>query len=533
LVYPKKTLLLIGFATLLRCIVAGAVELGNDEVYYRGYATTLQWNYFDHPPLVGWLIRFTTANLIFDKDLFIRLGAIISSAVSTWLIFLCGKKLVNDHTGYLAACLYTASIYSSVIAGLFILPDSPQMVFWLAGLWLLISISGTGKTSSQKRNPVLLFGVVAGLGMMCKVHTAFLWLGFLLYIVGYDRQWLKNPVLYVSGLITLFFFYPVIQWNIDNHFITFLYHGERVNVLQSGFDLENFGVFAAGQFFYVNPVVMVCILLAVAAALKNQLPVLGSHVKMLLLTGLPLIIVTAGVSLFRPVLPHWTGPAYSSLILLTACYFTGRKMKFNAVARTIPLAIPAAGVFLLAVVWSGVFLINHYPGTTGNKEPDRLGEGDFTLDLYGWNELKMKFRTIAEKDLKNGTMKKDAVIVCNKWFPAAHIDHYVAEPLGMELLALGNISDIHQFAWLNRERKPLKPGDDAYYIVPSNYPVDVRAVYGIFFSTILPPLVIEQNRNGSVCRRFGIWRLKGFTGCVLPGPVLASHWKPIFLSRNR
>jgi hypothetical protein len=99
--YKKKTLLLIAFATLLRCITAGCIELGNDEVYYRMYAQQLQWNYFDHPPMVGWLIRFTTFNLFFDGEIFIRLAAIIAAALTSWLFFLSGKKLGNDYTGFI------------------------------------------------------------------------------------------------------------------------------------------------------------------------------------------------------------------------------------------------------------------------------------------------------------------------------------------------------------------------------------------------------------------------------------------------
>ena len=35
-------------------------------------------------------------------------------------------------------------------------------------------------------------------------------------------------------------------------------------------------------------------------------------------------------------------------------------------------------------------------------------------------------------------MKADAVIVCNKWFPAAHTDFYLALPLKKDLIAIGD-----------------------------------------------------------------------------------------------
>lgn len=508
--YKKKTLLLIVLATTVRSITACVIDLGNDEVYYRMYAQYLQWNYFDHPPVVGWLIRFTTADLFLDTEFFIRLGAIISAAITTWFFFLCGKKLNNSYTGFLAAVIYTATIYGSIIAGTFILPDSPQMICWSAGLYLLISITGHSNINREKKRKLLLFAVVAGIGMLCKIHTSFLWLGFLLYIFFYQRQWLKEPVLYVSGVITIIFFYPVIQWNINNHFITYLYHSNRVDVSTGGPDVISFLTFAGGQVLYCNPVIFILMIPATVKAIKNKLPVLPSQKRILLFCSLPLIMIATLISLFKNVLPHWTGPAYSSLILLTACNIAGSNRKTVSEKRVMPKQLLIATSFLCLLLAAGTLLINFFPGTIGKKDRQILGEGDFTLDMYGWNDLEINFARMVKADLESGIMKNDAVIISNKWFPASHIDYYVAIPVNKHLLAVGDINDIHQYAWINRERKKLQPGADAYCIVPSNYNFDVENLFVQSFTTILPPEIIEQERNGNSCRRFYIWRLKDF-----------------------
>ena len=503
--------MLIAIATLARCITASCVELGNDEVYYRMYAQYLQWNYFDHPPAVGWLIRFTTVNLFFHQEFFVRLGAILSAAITTWILFLSGKKLSNAYTGFLAAAIYTATIYGSIIAGVFILPDSPQMVCWAAGLYLLIDIAKYTAVNRIKKSHLLLFGVVCGLGMLCKIHTSFLWLGFLLYIIFYNRQWLKEPVLYISSIITLLFFYPVVQWNIDNHFVTYFYHSGRVNVAEGGFNINSFLTFAAGQVFYYNPVIFFFIVVSLVAAFNNNLPLLSSQKRLLLFTSLPLIIIAAIVSLVKEVLPHWTGPAYTGLILLTACYFSKQKEKNIIEKKIMPRPLLFANVLLAIIMISGIIMINFLPGTLGKKDNMTFGEGDFTLDMYGWHDLKTNFKKIVDADIKNGVMKSDAVIVCNKWFPAAHIDVYAAMPLHKDVIASGDTNDIHQYAWINAVRRTLQAGDDANCIVPSNYYADVKAIYSPYFSVILQPEIIEQKRNGTVCRYFYIWRLKHFT----------------------
>lgn len=511
--YSKKTILLIIIATVIRCIAAGSVELGNDEVYYRIFASHLQWNYFDHPPMVAWLIRFSTVNLFFDSELFIRLGAILSAAAATWLLFLTGKKLGTAQTGFYAAAIYTATIYGSIVAGTFILPDSPQMVCWTAGLYLLCDVTDSKNIRNSKRRKILLFGIVAGLGMLCKIHTSFLWLGFLLYIILYNRRWLFEPVIYFSGIITLLFFYPVIKWNIDNDFITFLYHGSRVNISRGGFDLTNFLSFAFGQVFYCNPLIFVYMIIALMAAFKNQLPIYVFQKRLLILSSLPLIFLAAGISLFKNVLPHWPGPAYSGLILLTACYFSKRKKKNGLpVKRILPVPVIIANALLILIMSGAVLSINFIPGTLGKKDDRQRGDGDFTLDMYGWKQMAKTFRQIVTDDQRRGIMKPEAVIISNKWFPAAHIDFYLAMPLKKDLLAIGEISEIHQYAWLNKERKKLMPGDDAYCIVPSNDYFDAGRYFAVYFSSTGLSQTIEQKRNGVICRQFYVWQLKNYKG---------------------
>ena len=513
--YKNKTITLIAIATIVRCITAASVGLGNDEVYYRLYAQHLHWNYFDHPPMVGWLIRFTTANLLLDTPFFIRLGAIASAAITTWIFFLTGRKMLNEQTGFLAAAFYTSTIYGSIIAGTFILPDSPQMMCWAAGLYLLTDVVAYNQINPKNNIRVLCFGIVCGIGMLCKIHTSFLWLGFLLYILVYNRSWLKEPALYGAAAITLLFFYPVIQWNIDHHFITYLYHSKRVNIASGGMDFNGFFTFAAGQLFYFNPVTFILLLSATAAACRNKIPVLLSQKRILLLCGLPLIAMATVISLFKNVLPHWTGPAYSSLILLAACQFSAIIKKGEAKKRFLPIPLYFALGFLALLITIGIFLTDGRAGTMGKKEHGQLGKGDFTLDMYGWTDLKTSFKQILEADLNNGRMKKNAAIVCNKWFPASHIDYYVAMPLNKDMIGLGEINDIHQYAFINTERKWLQPGDDAYCIVPSNYDADVKAIYGHYFKTILSPEIVPQYRNGVLCRYFYVWRLKDFIGSPL------------------
>ena len=506
--YVRKTILLILIATLVRFVIAGTTGLGNDEAYYRMFSSHLQWNYFDHPPMVAWLIRLTTLNLLLDTELFIRLGAIICAAMATWFIFLTGKRLGNERTGFFAASIYTATLYGSIIAGTFILPDSPQMVCWTASIYLLTGVTASVQLRNSMKRELLVFGIVAGLGMLCKVHTIFLWLGFLLFVILYNRRWLKEPVLYLSGAITILFFYPVIRWNIDNHFVTFFYHGGRVNIAEGGLDLASFGQFFGGQIFYLNPVIFVCIIIAVVHAFKNDLPVSIPHKRILLLTSLPLIIIATIISFFRNVLPHWSGPGYTGLILLTACYFTSRKKTGTFEKKLFPLPVIIAHGLQLLIIIAGLMAIQFFPGTIGNKDRQKLGEGDFTLDMFGWNDFARSFEQIytANKSMENHSDR--TVVLSNKWFPLAHIEHYVAGPLRLPVFASGSLEDIHQYKWINEEQGGMQDSVSVYVIIPSNYYFDIKEFPILKEKVPAAIFTIPQKRNGEDARVFKVYYFK-------------------------
>ena len=61
--YQKNVWKLVGITILVKIVLSVLLELGNDEVYYYTYALQPDWSHFDHPPMVGWLIRLSTINL--------------------------------------------------------------------------------------------------------------------------------------------------------------------------------------------------------------------------------------------------------------------------------------------------------------------------------------------------------------------------------------------------------------------------------------------------------------------------------------
>lgn len=500
--YKQTIIKLIIFSTILRCVFGSAIEFGNDEVYYWTYALHLQLSYFDHPVLVAFFIRLFTLNLHFNSEIFVRLTAIIGSAINTWLIYKILSRIKNERAGLYAALLYTGCIYTSIISGLFILPDSPQVVFWLASVFLLIKIFILKE--DQNKN-LLLFGLCTGMATMCKIHGIYLWFAAGLFILIFNRAQLKNKYLYISGIITLIIISPIFIWNYQNIFITYQYQGGRV-VINNGIQLSSFAREILGEILYCNPVIFILICITLFRTARSR--IYASNKKLfwlLVFLSLPLIFILWSVSLFRDTLPHWTGPAYISLLILCA-FYADECFKH----KTIKAWLRTANFLVLTIAVLAYFTINYLPVSLGKQNPENLGAGDFTMDLYGWNSFEKAFEELRNKDIATHNMQADAVIISNKWFPAAHLDYYVAQPLNMKLYAFGALFDIHNFAWLNKQKGAIKKGADAYYISPSNYSSIPDSIYKKLFSIVEAPVVIHQYRNKVAVRNFYVYRMKNY-----------------------
>ncbi len=503
---------LIVIAGIVKIISSASVELGNDEVYYLSYARHLQWNYFDHPPMVALLIKLSTCNLNFTNDFFVRLGAVLLSSLNTYLVYGITKKIKNEQAAFISALLFTASPYCSVIAGTFIMPDSPQLFFWIAATGLLADIV-TEKTGSVKLKFLLVaFGLVSGLCIMSKIHGVFLWVGFGLYILSCQRSLLKETSLYVSIFICLLIISPIIIWNIRNDFITYTFHSARVAIPgHTSIHPDSFLRELLGSILYNNPFsYFLFITVLISSAVYK--PFMATPLKRLLLwLSLPLVLTLLLISLFRDTLPHWSGPAFTGLIIISACWLSDQIDTGNKSGKMFYRGAYISVVFLLVINLAGVVFINHFPGTLGKKKYAALGSGDFTLDMYGWRSFAKQFKTMYDSNRASGNTVTTFVI-SNKWFPGAHIDNYIAQPLQLNFLAIGNLNDIHTYAWLNKYRRQLQVGEDAYYITASDNFCDPAQKYNGIFGQIGKPYIIKQVRGNKPVRFFFIYILKNYSG---------------------
>jgi len=499
--YKKAVLILIVAGFILRCLLSLLLELGNDEAYYWLYSQKLEWNYFDHPPLVALWVRIFTANLLLQEyEFFLRLGSIAGCALATWFMYKTMATLHSERAGWFAACLYNGSFYVGLTSGLYLMPDAPQMVFWTFSMWMLAQISIDDKNHIYW----LLFGIGAGLCIMSKVHGIFLWCGLGLFVLFKKREWLLNPWLYISFLITVLIISPIFFWNLDHDFITYRFHSQRVSIDSNFLDQFSFPRELWHQAIFNNPVNVWLICAALLALYKSRLR-LDKGLHIYLFIGLPLALLLLFLSIFRDtILIHWSGPAYVSLLPLAAYYLAGVSKFFFPKALQYCLLL----FFISSIIWTAS--VHLFPGTWGSKKQETLGYSDISLDVYGWRKAGQKFSTIYANDIAKGIVPPGTPVVSTYWW-GAHVEYYFCFPLGIQMIGLGPVQSIHQYLWFNTMRKDKVNINHAYCIMPSDENYSLPTGY---YDSIELIDSIKINRAGKPAHIFRVYRLKGWKGII-------------------
>lgn len=514
--------ILLAVSAIIRLLLAAITELGNDEVYYITYALYPEQSHFDHPPMVGWFMQIFTLNLVLDTELWIRLASIVSGTLSTVIIYYIGKKLGGRVTAWYSALMYNLSVYGFIITGVFAMPDSPQGLFWLLTIYLLmLSIESHKKSRMEGSDPrhitksetnsmnwFLIAGVTSGMALLSKYTSVFLLSGTFIYFIK-NREWFGKWYVYAGLLIAVCFFIPVFLWNLQFDFISFNFHTDRIEIEEQLFRPVSLATELVGQILYNNPFIVFMTVMAVVTYFRKKSKVDNDYSFLLVSIALPLILLFIVFSMFRSTLPHWTGPGYVTLIPMAALYLTNLQER-----RKVNKYFP--GILKWAIGFTGFIilgaLLQLYQGVFFNKGIDpktgkRYGMKDITLDMYGWKQLNTKFTAIYNCDLSSGTMDKDAVIISHRWFPAANLDYYVARDKNIRVMTMAPVDRAHKYAWITEYRGGYKEGMDAYFISSSYDFKSPLELYTEYF-TIGQPDTIPIYRKDLLVKQFYVWRMK-------------------------
>lgn len=200
----------VAFGFLALHLVAGAlIPLIGDEAYYTLWATRLDWDYYDHPPMIAGMIHLGVA--LFGQSPFgIRVVALLAMG--------CASLLVADVARLMGLRPVLAVVYfnlSLLVAGVggFATPDAPSTLFWLLSSWAALKA-----TEGQGVRWWLLAGLAAGLGIMSKFTNLFLGVGYVgwLMFTARGRASLRGLGPYLAVVAAVLPVVPLIWWNLTH-----------------------------------------------------------------------------------------------------------------------------------------------------------------------------------------------------------------------------------------------------------------------------------------------------------------------------
>jgi 4-amino-4-deoxy-L-arabinose transferase-like glycosyltransferase len=435
-------LALLGLAALVRVALSAGTDLYFDEAYYWQWSQTLAWGYFDHPPLVAWLIALMG----------VRTSALLCGVATVAVVALLARDVYGSPAAGLRAGALFSVVPAAVLAGVWVTPDTPLLLFWALTLWAL------------HHERWVLAGLAAGFAMLAKYPALLLGAAYL--VVAARERRLPRGIWVTLGLGALLFL-PVVLWNARHDWVGFAFqlnHG-----LGGRGGLKTFGEFLLGQLGMAGPGLFLFTLWWAFRGPREQLLLRAAALLPLLVFGLA-AMRTRGEA-------NWPAMAYVS-----ACVgLAGAPRRWQL----------AAGVGALLITLGGA---SHILFPVVKPQRDVL-----LSRAHGWRELDAL--TTPARLFPGAPEAPPAAVWTPSYQLASQVAYYAHVHTGV---AEGRVSQYDLWP-----EPPLSPGQDALWVSEYEEP---PASLTQRFTRVEGPVEIPAEYLGRRVHTFRVWRLVGLRG---------------------
>jgi hypothetical protein len=353
-----------------------------DELYYLACASHLAWGFVDMPPLFPAIVA-ALRSVLGDSLLAVRLLPALCGAALVVMTGLMARDLGGRRfaQGISALAVLTAPIWLALHS--IDTMNALDQLFWTGCAWIVLCIVRDGRSQLW-----LLFGAVAGLGMLNKHSMAFFAVAMVAaLLLTPERKAFRSPWLWLGGLLAGAIFLPNLVWVVQHHFPHF---EALANIRREGRDVQlNPLQFMAQQVLMFNPLALPLwlgglgwLLFGRAGRRYRVLGIawLGVMAEMFLLDGrpyypapaYPMLLAAGGVALESWLAaPRWRAakPAYAAALALSGAVLA---------PLFTPLLPPEALIrYSQAIGMSQPRIENHRLGPLPQLMADR----------FGWKEM--------------------------------------------------------------------------------------------------------------------------------------------------
>jgi len=334
---------------LFRLLLLPFMGLMPQDAYYHFYGENLALSYFDHPGMIGYILRGFTE--VFGKTVFVvKLADFVITSLTLLSFYKLASFFLSKQKLQRAIILISSTLFISILS-FNSTPDVPLLLFWTISLICLYKA-----IFEQKKWHWILAGLLIGLAFDCKYTSLLLQIGLLSFLAFSNqyRKLLLSPWLWITLLLSLIVTLPVWLWNYQNDFASFAFQSSNRTGDISKFQISpNYFFGAIGH----QMVLLLPILFGVfitftykfikRAIFKFKLP--KSKTLFLLAFFVPTFVGFFALTPVYWVKLNWMMPSYITGIILAAMFINKRLVKIQIITSIVFHLLIAAQILFYIV----------------------------------------------------------------------------------------------------------------------------------------------------------------------------------------
>lgn len=352
-------IIILGGWFLLNLVQSIFTGLFDDEALFWMYGQRLAWGYYEHPPMVGLLIRM--GYTIIHNELGVRLFFIISSTITVFLLM----RLAQVRNHFLFAALFFPTIISQT-GGFIAAPDVPLILFTSLFFYLYRQY-----LSDETPLVAVLWGIV----MAAMIYSKYNGILIIFFTLLSNLKLLSKRNFYIAAAVAIVCFIPHIIWSFQNDHPTIYYHLIERNYEQFRY-FSYFFSYIGGQFGIYGPFLALFLFWFTFSFKTTDL-----FEKSLKFSGVGILLFFLVYTFRGAVEPNWTVPAFVPMLILTY-----KSLERKTKLRKIIYGLGIAGAVIILAF--RVYMVHDYL-----KLPRSLVN---LSELYYWDEWARDMEKIAD-----------------------------------------------------------------------------------------------------------------------------------------
>ncbi len=305
------------------------------DAYYYLYGQNLSWSYFDHPGMIGYLLRITSE--ILGQSVFvIKLTDFLVTSSSLYFFYVLARHMLPIYKAKQALVLLVSTLFISIIS-FNSTPDVPLIFFWTLSVLALYKA-----IFENKKGYWILAGIAMGLAFNSKYTSLFLQIGLIGFLAFSNRyrKLFGSPWLYACLILSVVLTAPVFYWNYEHEFASFLFQSSNRTDSISEFKLTPKYFFGAigHQLFLLLPILFAVFITFTFKYVKRffakfKLP--GDRQLFLLAFFIPTFLGFFALTPIYWVKLNWMMPSYITGVILAIAFFNQKLFRYQLIISAI------------------------------------------------------------------------------------------------------------------------------------------------------------------------------------------------------